>query len=101
MSTAAARTAATLPETFDTPPARRRCPTGTSSVRRPAVAPPRLDHDPCAGGSRALDRAILGAAVDDDDLAHALPQHRGHAGPNRLLLVQAGDDGSDITARRR
>ena len=34
-STAAARTAATLPETFDTPPARRRCPTGTSSVRRP------------------------------------------------------------------
>ena len=61
-----------------------------------AVAPLRLDHDPCAGGSRALDCAILRPAVDDDDLADALSQHRGHARADRLLLVQAGDDGGDV-----
>ena len=66
-----------------------------------AIAPSRLDHDPRAGGSRALDRAILGPTVDDNDLAHALPQHCGHARADCLLLVQAGNHRADVPSRRR
>ena len=41
------------------------------------------------------------STMDDDDLSDALPQHRCHARADRLLLVQAGDDCSDIPAGRQ
>ena len=65
---------------------------------RAAIAAPRLDHDPRAGLPRPFGGAVARTAVDHDHLGDALRQHVAHHRADRLLLIEAWDDGGDDRA---
>jgi hypothetical protein len=63
-----------------------------------AVAPARLDHHAGAGGLRPFGRAVARAAIHHDHLRDAPAEDVAHDGADRVLLVEAGNDGGDEQA---
>ena len=65
---------------------------GNARLNGATVAASWLDHHASPGGLRPLDGAVPRAAVDNDNFAHILRQHRGYDPANRRFLIEARND---------
>jgi hypothetical protein len=75
------------------------CDRACARQTRAPVAASRLGDDARARLARTLRRAVVAPVINHDHLRRDLTRHGAHDRPNRLLLVQSGDDDGDACGR--